>query len=297
MNFQQFATTEFGTKLWMALGRRLPPRAGHALAKVVTGILSRRRDSALYRTLYANQAGVLGPEASPEQLHAAVRAVLRHAGFVSFDLMHVVGQGEDAIRDGVIWEPEVWENIKAAQAFGRGLVICSCHLSNFNLALLSFALRDVPMQVLSVAAPAGGFQLMFELRSRGVLEETPIDGAALRQAIQRLRCGGAVATAVDWPVAVSTDEMVPFFGRPAHLPTGHVRLAMQTGALLLFIACRWAPGRGYVVRVTPPLELELTGDRAFDVRHNAGRMLAICEEWIADAPDQWLMYHPVWEEQ
>jgi len=297
MNFQQFATSEFGTRLWMAVGRWLPPWAGHALARGITGILSRRRDSALYRTLYANQAGVLGAEASPEQLHAAVRAVLRHAGFVSYDLMHVVSQGEDAIRDGVIWEPEVWENMKAALALGRGLVITSCHLSNFNVALLSFALRGVPIQVLSSAAPAGGFQLMFELRSRGVLVETPIDGAALRQAIQRLRRGGAVATALDWPLAVSNGETVPFFGRPAHLPTGHIRLAMQTGAPLLFLACRWSPDRGYVVRATPYLELELTGDRAFDVRHNAGRLLAICEQWIAEAPEQWLMYYPVWEDR
>ena len=80
----------------MALGRWLPTSAGHAFARTVTGVLARRRDTSLYRTMRANQAGVLGPDASPEQLDAATRAVLGHAGMTAFDLMHIMAQGEDA---------------------------------------------------------------------------------------------------------------------------------------------------------------------------------------------------------
>ena len=58
MNLQQFVTTEFGTKLWMWLGRSLPPSAGHTLARIVTGIVSRQRSSSIYRILYENQAVV-----------------------------------------------------------------------------------------------------------------------------------------------------------------------------------------------------------------------------------------------
>ena len=69
MNFQQFVTTGFGTKLWMALGR-LPPAAGHVVASVVTGILYRRKHASLYKILYRNQAGVLGPGAAAARLRS-----------------------------------------------------------------------------------------------------------------------------------------------------------------------------------------------------------------------------------
>jgi lauroyl/myristoyl acyltransferase len=91
-------------------------------------------------------------------------------------------------------------------------------------------------------------------------------------------------------------DIVPFFGQPAHLPTGHIRLAISANALLLPMACRWVPERGYYAMTDAPMELELTGDRAVDVLHNARRVLAVMERWIAAAPEQWLMYHRVWPE-
>jgi Kdo2-lipid IVA lauroyltransferase/acyltransferase len=294
VNIQQFVTTEFGTKLWMALGRWLPTSAGHAFARTVTGVLSRRRDTSLYRTMRANQAGVLGPSTSPEQLDAATRAVLRHAGMTAFDLMHIMAQGEDAVLRAVDFGADFWANVEVLKASGRGVLICGCHLSNFNLAFLGFALKGFPVQVLSAAMPAAGFGLIAEMRNRGVLEETPISAAALRKAIARLRAGGACAIGVDWPVGAESGEPVPFFGRPAHLATGYIRMALSANAVILPLACRWSPARGYYTITQPPLTLEVTGDREADVLHNARRVLAVMENWIAETPDQWLMYHPVW---
>jgi lauroyl/myristoyl acyltransferase len=293
LNFQQFVTTEFGTKLWVALGR-LPLPAGRALARVATGVLWRRRQSSLYRILYDNQAVVLGPNASAQEVHRAVGAVLRHAGMTAIDLMFIASRGDEAIRAAVEFGPGVWENYSAASATGRGVLLCGCHLSNFNLGFLGFALLGIPIRILSMAGPTGGFQVMENFRSRGLIEQTPIDGPSLRAAIRYLEGGGVVGTGVDWPLAGLPEERLPFFGRPANLPTGHIRLAMSSGAVLLPVCFRWSPERGYYAQTAPHLELELTGDRAADVRHNAQRLLSVIENWIAESPDQWLMYHRVW---
>ena len=298
MNLQQFITSEFGTKLWMSLGRSLPPSAGHALARIVTGIVSRRRHASIYRILYDNQAGVRGRDTAPEILHRAVGRVLEHAGMTAYDLMHTVAQGEAAIQAAVTFEDDFWTNINAAKAAGRGVMICGCHTSAFNLAFLAWStFDDVPtVQVLSPPGPAGGFKVMQELRAQPKVLDTPIDGSSLRNAIALMRAGGYVATGVDWPLAAAPDDRVPFFGRLAHLPTGHIRLAISGHALLLPMACHWDPVRGYRAMTGEPMELELTGDRAGDVQHNARRMLAVMERWIAAAPEQWLMYHRVWPE-
>lgn len=296
MNIQQFVTTEFGTKLWMALGRWLPVSAGHAFARTVTGVLARRRDTSLYRIMRANQAGVLGPHATPEQVEAATRAVLGHAGMTAFDLMHIMAQGEDAVLRAVDFGADFWANAELVKASGRGVLVCGCHLSNFNLAFLGFALKGFPAQVLSAAMPAAGFGLLAEMRNRGVLEETPISAVALRKAIARMRAGGAAAIGVDWPIGAETGELVPFFGRPAHLATGYIRMALSANALILPMACRWSRERGYYAISQPPLTLEVTGDREADVQINVRRILAVMEGWIAETPDQWLMYHRVWPE-
>lgn len=294
MTFQQFATSGFGTRLWMMLARWLPPRAGHALANVVTGALYRRKDAPLYRTIYANQAGVRGQGASLKELDLGVKAVLKHAGMVTLDLMQMGTRSEEVVRRSVDFSPESWANIEAARTSGRGVLACGVHLSNFNLALLRFALEGVPVQVLSTAVTRGGFQLVSEMRARGTLEETPLDGVALRKAILRLRAGGYVATGVDWPYGAEEGAPIDFFGRPSLLPTGYIRIALSANALLLPLACRWSPERGYYAITAPPIEPEHVGDRSADVYHNARRVLAVIERWIAESPEQWLMYHPVW---
>ena len=296
MNFQQFATSRFGTGLWIGLARSLPPRAGYGLAHGLANLLSRHVHSGLYRAVYSNQSVVLGPSTPPEALNAAVHRVLAHAGMSSYDLIHLVAQGEPALRAAVEMGPSAWADLEAARAGGRGVMACAAHISNFNLGLISFALQGLPMQILSPPGKSGGFEIVGRLRSRGLLEDTPVDTQALKAAIRRLRGGGMVLTGVDWPELSLEKDFLPFFGRQAHLPTGHIRLAISGGARLLPVALRWDPRRGYYAETAPPLDLELSGDRAHDVLHNARRVLAVLERWIADKPEQWLMYHPVWED-
>lgn len=296
MTLQEFITTQFGTRLWMSLGRWLPPWAGYRVAHLAAGIVSRRRHASLYRILYENQAGVLGVDTPAPVVHAAVRQVLEHVGRTAYDLMYCLAGGAERLRAAVTFDSQAIENVRRATAAGRGVMICGCHLSNFNLGFLSLAQRAETPQIQVLAPPTmtGGFRIMHELRSGPKFLETPISTASLKAAIRRLAAGGMVATGVDWPPAAAADDRTMFFGRLAHLPTGHIRLAISAGAVLLPLAFRWDADRGYRMLTAPHLELELTGDRAADIQHNARRVLAVIEHWIAERPDQWLMYYRVW---
>jgi len=296
MTLQEFVTTRFGTKLWMSLGRWLPPWAGYRVAHLAVTIVSRRRNSSLYRILYENQAAIHDAQMPAEELHAAVRRVLEHVGRTAYDLMYYLAGGEARLRDAMTFDDQVWANVQRAMATGRGVMICGCHMSNFNLGFLCLSQRaETPqIQVLVPPTMTGGFRIMHELRSSPKFHETPISVASLREAMQRLAGGGMVATGVDWPLAAAADERITFFGRPARLPTGYIRLAINAGAVLLPVAFRWDAGRGYHMLTVPHLELELTGDRTRDIEHNARRVLAVLERWIAERPEQWLMYYRVW---
>ncbi len=296
MTLQEFITTRFGTRLWMSLGRWLPPWAGYRIAHLAVDIVSRRRHSSLYRILYENQAAIHGAQTSEEELHAAVRRVLEHVGRTAYDLMYYLAGGEARLRNAVSFDDQVWTDVHRAMATGRGVMICGCHMSNFNLGFLCLSQRtEIPqIQVLAPPTMTGGFRIMHELRSSPKFYETPISIASLREALHRLTSGGMVATGVDWPLAATANERITFFGRPARLPTGHIRLAMDAGAVLLPVAFCWDAERGYHMVTAPHLELELTGNRSRDIEHNARRVLAILERWIAARPEQWLMYYRVW---
>jgi KDO2-lipid IV(A) lauroyltransferase len=293
LNFQQLVTTEFGTRVWLSFGA-VPPRMGYALGRWLTNRLYQRKQGVVYRVLYENQKRVCGPEATREQVDAAVAAVLRHAAITNYDMVRIVRGGEKAMADSIEMESQFWPVFRAARATGRGILICGAHLSNFNLGFLAFASQGAdPIQVRSASNTAGGFGVLSELRSRGTLDDTPISAAALKKAMTRLRAGGIVLTGIDWPVA-GTDEGIPFFGEPSLLPSGSIRLALSADPLLIPITCRWTPDGGYRMITCPPLEMERTGDRESDIRHNCRRILSVVEGWITETPDQWLMYHPVW---
>ena len=101
---------------------------------------------------------------------------------------------------------------------GRGVVVVTAHMSNFDLAGLAFAYRGVRLTALGFAEPTSGYNLQNQVRLEGGIEFLPIEVSALRKALEVLRRGGIVATGIDRPDPFGGGEMVPFFGRPARLP-------------------------------------------------------------------------------
>ena len=160
--------------------------------------------------------------------------------------------------------------------------------------MLAVAAQGMEIQALGLAElPAGGFDLMNKMRARTGIRFTPISMPALREAISRLRAGGIVVTGVDRPVG-DEGPLVEFFGRPAPLPTGHVRLALKTDAVILVVSARRDPEKGIVVHLSTPLEMIRTGDATEDLQVNLRRVTAMLEQAIRVNPGQWGMFVPVW---
>jgi KDO2-lipid IV(A) lauroyltransferase len=168
-------------------------------------------------------------------------------------------------------------------------------MSNFGLALLVLGAHGLPAQILSLAAPQAGFDLLDDLRRGEGLEMTPISSQSLRAAIRRLRDGGLVVTGVDRPVP-GERTLVEFFGRPAYLPVGLARLALMTGATVLVGACTYEPEQGYTLDISGPVEMVDTGNRQEDALSSMRRLAVVMEGYVRARPEQWLMLHPVWPE-
>jgi lauroyl/myristoyl acyltransferase len=128
------------------------------------------------------------------------------------------------------------------------------------------------------------------------VDVTPLSSQALRQAIKLLRAGGMVSVAGDRPVS-DRDEPVSFFGRPARVPSGHVRLALKTNAVVLVGCCFLSPQtQRYTVHLESPLEMVRTGSLDQDLQLNMQRVLDQLEMVIRRWIGQWQMFVPVWPE-
>ena len=280
--------------LAMILARIIPRRLGYRPARRASRWMRRRR-SRPFRTLRANLAHIVGPEASDGDLDALAESALSHAGCTYLDMFRATVEDCRRRRVQVKVDPEEWALGKQALLDERGTVLVGAHMSNFDLAGQWIAAQGIEMQALGLASPDRVARAMNWLRRRRGIVVTPSGVSSLRMAIARLRRGGVVVTGVDRPVSKEGD-LTPFFGTPARLPVGHIRLAMQTDSRALVACCVQEPDGQYAVRLSAPLEMERSDDRARDVAHNCRRVLAIIEEVIRQAPDQWLVFVPVWPE-
>jgi len=280
----------------MFLSKYTPPCVGYAAADLVAGLIAWSRPT-IYWNVHANLRQVVGPQMDEQVLHRIVRRAFRAAARNDYELWHLVGRGREAVRESVQVPNEVWEHIEQARQGGRGVILVGIHTGNFNLLLLALAAHGVAFQVLGLAAPpGGGFDLMDRMRARAGLHLTSIEVSALREAISRLREGGIVVTGVDRPVD-DAGEWVEFFGRPAPLPAGHVRLALKTGAVILVGAPYHSQEKGHTIRLSPPLEMIRTGDPDEDLRVNMRRVTVQLEQFIRSWPDQWAMFVQVWPKE
>jgi lauroyl/myristoyl acyltransferase len=281
-------------RLVAALSRGMPAKSGHVLARSTARILGRLQPE-VYRIVRANLCQVLGPAASAEELEDKTRRVFYHYVLGYFDFFRLLPLPREQLQPLVEVPEALQALVHSERVKGKGLVLALPHTGNFDLVgrVLSFYVPS--MQVIALPNPHPGFQSMNELRRQTGAQVTPLGPAALRQALKTLRAGGVVATGVDRPLS-ALDEPVSFFGRPAHMPSGHVRLALKTGALLAVVACAYRPQDArYMVDMEPPLEMIRTGDEE-EVRLNMRRVLDVMERLVRRWSDQWMMFVPVWPE-
>jgi len=297
MSERKLLSTTNIIQLALRVGRYLPIRAAPAFAAIWSRIAAVVQPP-IYRGARANLRHVLGPDTTPRDLRHTLHRLFINTGRRYYETFCNLGRGitrAEHFRPPVIVTPETQTRIEGALATGKGLLILACHTANFDLGGIALAQwMPVPLQVLSLADPTPDVEVFNHLRREAGVMMTPITAQALRDAMQRLRAGGAVATGPDYP----TDDGSPpvaFFGAPANLPTGYVRLPLRTGSLVMTVAIRWRDG-AYYVEGNPPLELVHTGDRAQDVQVNIRRILDEVEAIVREQPEEWMMFEPVWQD-
>jgi KDO2-lipid IV(A) lauroyltransferase len=255
--------------------------------------MASRLDSPEVQAVRANQQVLEGGQLSLAELDQRTRAVYRNAARAQFEFFHYLNDLQK-MAQLVELDSTTQEGIRLTQTGNQGIIVVCPHTGNFELAGRAMGVLGLQVQILAEPTQRADYQLQNRLRRRAGLDMTPISIETLRAATRRLRAGGSVLTGVDWPVA--DPRFCPVFcGRPSHLPTGHVRLAIQTHAPVIVLACHRRSDGIYQMSASAPIPMQDYGDPTKTILRNTETVLIAVEQFIRRDPEQWLMFHQVWD--
>jgi lauroyl/myristoyl acyltransferase len=276
------------------IAQTTPSRLGYSIAKSAAWWISSRRNSELGRAVRSNQWVATGEKSSSHLLDQAVQTVFRNSARSIYDLYHYFN---DAGMVGQMYSIEPsFQTVYNRPEFDRcGLVVAGLHMVGFDLGLQWLCRNQFKPLVLTIPNPQGSRRMEFETRQKTGMNLVPGSFTGLRQAIRHLQQGGVVVTGIDRPVPESEPRPC-FFGRPAALPIHHIYLALKAHVPIVVAATRLEENGKYHIHASPPIEMDSYPNRADERLMNAEKVLAVAEEFIRPAPQQWLIFQPVWPE-
>jgi len=264
----------------------LPMSFGYWLADALTELHFRAFPSRRHAVL-ANLAVIL-PHASRRDRLRVCRSMMRSYNRMMFEFFRLPHLERDELLSAV--EVVGREHFERAVANGRGVLLCSSHIGNWELAAVVLTSWGHTLHAVA------GVQLSRWLT--GAIRETkseqaiqtvsPDDG--FRKLWRALERNDLVALMVDGDI-YSHGAPVSFFGREIPWPAGPGALAQRTGAMVLSGYCeRVRPGRFRIV-MEPAYD---PADFAGAAELNAA-VAARSAGHIRDHVDQWCIFRPLWE--
>jgi KDO2-lipid IV(A) lauroyltransferase len=275
-------------RLGFAAGRWVPAPLLYAAADAIAAAsyLTCRRQVA---TVRANLARLLPEAPSRARARLAWRICRNYARYlVDYGRFRWAGgQGLERALAGLEGE----EHLRQAFGAGRGVILVTGHVGNWELGGSFFGQQGVKVSVVTLSdgrpeidAIRGEYRQRHAIRTI-LVDDSPFAPIEMMAALKR---GELLAMLVDrWHGRDGVPA--PFLGGVQRLPRGPFALSQATGAPVLpaFVV---KEGRAYRGVVEPPFVVE-RGDYA----PYAARVSGALERIVRRYPDQWYIFSPVEE--
>jgi lauroyl/myristoyl acyltransferase len=223
-------------------------------------------------------------------LEEACRDNLDHFLRMLSDYFYCSLAPRDTIRS-LVQEWLGFEHITAARARGKGGILITGHLGNWELGGILLALEEVPLTVVTLEEPASGLTQWREAyRRRLGIKTIPVgaDPFSFVGIVAALRRNEFIAMLVDRPYGASAVP-VTFCGAQTSFSSAPTLLWQHTGADVIPAFVLQKPGGRYVSLLAPPVPMDADGPA------NAQRIAAVFETIVRANPEQWFNYASIWK--
>lgn len=279
---------------WLAahIPRSISYKVGNLVGDLI--YLTWKRHSA---NAVSNMRRVLGPEASWQTVKRMARRSFRNyamtiVDFLRFPYLEKMQVSKAVpVREGI-------HHLFDAHERGKGLLMITGHLGNWDMAGAVFTHYGLPMSAVSEThEPKKMDDLVNGTRENVGIKIIRVEPTSLKRIFTALRKNEAVTILFDKPEAPENGVPVQFFGETAFVPGGPGAIALKTRASVVVGYCVRRPGnKTFTGVVEPPIEYEhlLTGDKERDIQVITQAIVSKMEEVIRRYPDQWYMFREMW---
>jgi KDO2-lipid IV(A) lauroyltransferase len=281
-----------GMAFILSAARLLPPATGYYLANLLGRRIANKHNSPMVQAVRTNQWVVSGCNLNSDELDRRTEAVFIQRGRTLYENYHFFRKRN--FHEEMIHFDESFQNvIEHSQRRDMPQLLLLSHFGNFDLVAAAAASNGLTMQVLSYPNPGFSYRRENKQRKDAGYTVTPITVSSLRGALQNLRQGGTVLTGMDRPYG-DFSLRPKFFGRTSNLPTGYIRLAINSNSPLVVIKFHISSGGEYIVSASDPIPVRRDADPVQEQLINIYNVLSVVEEMIVSNPEFWFMFYPVW---
>lgn len=253
------------------------------------------RPLGIRRAVVERQVSVALPDRDPKELTRIVRASYAHLGQTSIETAILPSHSARQIID-LFETVRGWDIVEQRLAQGKGLILVTGHLGNWELGGAYIAARGVAIDVVARHMANPLFDRYLTATRERVGMTVVHDNEAVRRVPRALRSGRGVAFLIDQGAVGLASTWVPFFGRYAKTPRGPAVFALRFGAPMVFgVALRQPSGRYQLI--FEPIDAVATGNREADVDRIVVDYTRALERWVRRAPEQYLWHHRRWKHQ
>jgi len=189
-----------------------------------------------------------------------------------------------------------WDLVEQALAQGRGIMIVTGHLGNWELGGSYVAARGVPLEVVARRMENPLFDHYLTETRRRIGMTVVHDADAVRRVPRALREQHSVAFLIDQGAVGLASTWVPFFGRYAKTPRGPAVFALRLRAPLLFACALRRPNGRFAIHFEA-VPVAQTGTLDADVDRIVASYTSTLERWVRRAPEQYFWHHRRWKHQ
>ena len=228
--------------------------------------------------------------------HAAIKKAVRRT-FIHYAKYLVDYTRMDLLREDnfgrLVQSFEGRENIDGALARGKGGMILTAHLGNWEMGGVFLTLLGYSLNVITapdVAARLHEYRIRLRQGQRIkviTLNDTLSSSLAVLKALQ---ANELIALLGDREL-LGKGVPVTFFGQPVYFPAGPALLTHLSEAALIPTFVLMGAKNQYRCVAKPPLTLQRTGNRDEDLAVNTQRIAGVMEKFIRSYPDQWFTFY------
>ncbi|MBI2712642.1 MAG: lysophospholipid acyltransferase family protein [Bdellovibrio sp.] len=191
------------------------------------------------------------------------------------------------------------ENWERAHAQGKGVIVLSSHVGNWEvMAATGTLIGKIDLMLVTKHLKPEWFHRAIEKRRLRCGVRATYEPKTSRDIIKHLKSNGTVGFVLDQYAGAPVGVRVPLFGTPVGTSTAVAVFAKRTGAPVIPVINFRRPDGRWTVKMLPELKWNSENVASpqqhsshFELASNTARYAAELEGHILEHPEQWLWIH------